>query len=65
MKHTKEQIEAMASSIMEHFIPKNPDETILTFHFTIPPSHNYKVKYEKDAKGVWNFIDFEPDKSLQ
>lgn len=63
-QHTKEQIEATANSIMKHFIPKNPDETSLSFHFTIPPSYNYKVNYEKDAKGEWNFVGFEPDNSL-
>lgn len=64
MKHTKEQVEAMANSIMKHFIPKDPNETTLSFHFTIPPSHNYKVNYERDVKGVWNFTDFEPDNAL-
>jgi hypothetical protein len=64
MKHSRAQIEATANSIMKHFIPKNPDETTLSFHFTIPPSYNYKVIYEKDAKGGWNFTDFEPDNAL-
>lgn len=63
-QHSKEQIEATANSIVHHFIPKNPDESTLSFHFTIPPSANYKVNYEKDAKGVWNFVDFEADKIL-
>lgn len=63
-QHTKEQVEATANSIMKHFIPKNPDETSLSFHFTIPPSYNYKVNYEKDAKGEWSFVGFEPDNSL-
>lgn len=60
--HTKEQIEATANSIVKHFIPKNLDEKILSFHFTIPPASNYKVNYEKNAKGEWIFISFEPDK---
>lgn len=59
--HAKEQIEATADSIMKHFIPKNPDENTLSFHFTIPPSSNYKVDYEKNAKGDWSFVGFEVD----
>lgn len=64
MKHTKEQVEATANSIMKHFIPKDPNETTLSFHFTIPPAYNYKVNYEKDAKGTWSLIGFESDNSL-
>lgn len=60
-QHSKEQIEATANSIVSHFIPKNVEETILNFHFTIPPASNYKVRYEKDAKGNWNFTSYETD----
>jgi hypothetical protein len=59
--HTKEQIAATANAIKDHFIPKNTDEKSFSFHFTIPPSSNYKVSYEKDTKGNWNFIGFEVD----
>ena len=62
-KHSKEQIEATADSIMNHFIPKNPEEKTLSFHFTIPPSSNYKVNYEKNTKGEWSFIGFEVDEN--
>ncbi|TKC13195.1 hypothetical protein FA048_06190 [Pedobacter polaris] len=62
-QHSKEQVEATANSIVNHFIPKNPEETKLSFHFTIPPSSNYKVSYEKDAKGSWNFVAYEMDES--
>lgn len=61
MKHSKEQVAATADAIVNHFIPKNPEETKLSFHFTIPPSSNYKVSYEKDAKGNWNFSSYESD----
>ena len=44
-QHSKEQIEATANSIMKHCIPKDPEETSLSFHFTIPPASNYKVSY--------------------
>ncbi|MFD0939218.1 hypothetical protein [Pedobacter boryungensis] len=60
-KHSKDQIEATANSIMQHFIPKDAAEQKLSFHFTIPPSSNYKVSYEKDAKGNWNFVAYEID----
>jgi len=60
-QHSKEQIEATANSIVSHFIPKNPDETKLSFHFTIPPYSNYKVSYERDSKGNWNFVAYELD----
>lgn len=60
-QHSKEQIEATANSILNHFIPKNAEETKLSFHFTIPPSSNYKVSYEKDAKGNWIFTSYEAD----
>lgn len=54
--HTKEQVEATANAIMQHFIPKDPDEKNMSFHFTIPPASNYKVFYEKNVKGVWIFL---------
>lgn len=60
-KHPKELIEATAGAIMEHFIPKNKDESVFSFHFTIPPSSNYKVDYERDQKGNWNLVSFEAD----
>jgi hypothetical protein len=59
--HSKEQIEATANAIMQHFIPKNAADKVFNFHFTIPPSSNYKVSYEKDAKGDWAFVGFEVD----
>ncbi|MGV3546455.1 MAG: hypothetical protein ACO1N4_05285 [Pedobacter sp.] len=62
-QHSKEQIEATANSIVNHFIPKNQEETTLSFHFTIPPSSNYKVSYEKDSKGNWNFVCYEADEA--
>ena len=60
-KHSKEQIEATADSIMQHFIPKNVAETQFSFHFTIPPSSNYRVSYEKNAKKVWILTGYEED----
>lgn len=62
-KHSKEQIEATANAIMKHFIPKNEDEKEFNFHFTIPPSSNYKVMYEKDAKQGWILRSYEADET--
>ena len=62
-KHTKEQIEATANAIMQHFIPKNSEEKHFNFHFTIPPSSNYKVSYEKTEKQGWVFVNYEVDES--
>ena len=64
MKHPKELIEATANAIMSNFIPKNPEEKQMSFHFTIPPSASYKVSYEKDVKGNWNFLGFEADDAV-
>lgn len=63
-KHSRAQVEATADSIMSHFIPKNADEKEMSFHFTIPPSSNYKVHYKKDEKDKWTFVDFEVDEKL-
>lgn len=58
-KPSKEQIEATANAIMQHFIPKDNTEKQFSFHFTIPPSSNYKVKYEKNEKQSWVLISYE------
>ena len=60
-KHSKEQIEATANAIMQHFIPKNEDEKEFSFHFTIPPASNYKVSYEKNEKRAWKLVSIEAD----
>lgn len=62
--HSKEQIEATANAIKDHFIPKNAGAKNFSFHFTIPPSSNYRVDYEKDAKGNWNLIAYEADSKV-
>lgn len=64
-QHPNELIEATANAIKDHFIPKNNEEKSFSFHFTIPPSSNYKVSYEKDAKGNWIFVSFEIDESRE
>ncbi|RZJ17848.1 MAG: hypothetical protein EON51_17620 [Acinetobacter sp.] len=64
-QHSKELIEATANAIKDHFIPKKADEKSFSFHFTIPPSSNYKASYEKDGKGSWVFVGFETDESKE
>ena len=61
MKHSKEQIEATANAIMQHFIPKNEAEVEFSFHFTIPPSSNYKVSYEKNDNQLLALVGYEAD----
>ncbi|MBC7617191.1 MAG: hypothetical protein H7202_14095 [Pedobacter sp.] len=63
MKHSKEQIEATANAIMQHFIPKNESEKEFSFHFTIPPSSNYKVRYELNNHRKWILVGYEADDS--
>ena len=60
---TKEQIEATANAIKDHFIPKNTDEKSFSFHFTIPPSSNYKVSYELNKQRNWVLVGYEADDS--
>lgn len=60
-KHPKEQVEATANAIKDHFIPKDLTETTFSFHFTIPPSSNYKAVYHKNDKGTWEFVSYEVD----
>lgn len=55
----KEQIQAIANTLLPSFIPKDKTETNLSFHFTLPPDSSYKVFFEKDAKAKWQFIRYE------
>ncbi|MBB6501395.1 hypothetical protein [Pedobacter cryoconitis] len=55
----KEQIEAIANTLLPSFIPKDNQETTLSFHFTLPPDNSYKVFFEKDSKAKWQFVRFE------
>lgn len=58
--HSEEQIKLIADTLLPGFIPKNPEEKELIFHFTLPPNKNYKVWYKKDIKKEWKFTGFEP-----
>jgi len=55
----KDQIEAIANTLLPSFIPKDVKETTLSFHFTLPPDSSYKVFFEKDAKANWQYLRFE------
>ena len=57
--HPKEQIEAIANTLLPSFTPKDVKETKLSFHFTLPPDFSYKVFYEKDASSKWQFKSYE------
>lgn len=45
----------VADTLLPGFLPKDPNEKILVFHFTLPPNENYKVNYLKTAKNEWVF----------
>lgn len=55
----KDQIQAIANTLLPSFIPKDPAETSLSFHFTLPPDSSYKVFFGKDAKSQWQFLRYE------
>lgn len=57
--HPEAQIKLIADTLLPGFIPKDPLENELTFHFTIPPDKSYKVLYQKNAKKEWVFIGSE------
>jgi len=53
-----EQVKIIADSLLSDFLPKYTSETELSFNFTVPPNHTYKVWYEKETTG-WKFKRFE------
>lgn len=55
----KDQIEAIANTLLSSFIPKDLSEKSLSFHFTLPPDSSYKVFFEKDAQAKWQFVRYE------
>jgi hypothetical protein len=52
--YTEEEIQRISGAILPQFIPKDPAQTELSFHFTLPPK-NFRVDYQKNAKGRWEF----------
>lgn len=60
--HSPEQIRAIADSLLPGFIPKDANENLLTFHFTLAPNKTYKVEYQKiliKGKAEWNFVAYQ------
>lgn len=53
-KLSDQQIQTIAESLLPSFIPKDPAEVELVFHFTAEGSH-YRVHFTKDGK-TWKFI---------
>ncbi|NQX40441.1 hypothetical protein SAMN05421820_105329 [Pedobacter steynii] len=57
--HTEAHIKMVADTLLPGFLPKDPNEKNLVFHFTLPPNENYKVSYLKTAKNEWVFSSSE------
>lgn len=55
----EEHIKMIAETLLPGFIPKDEEETELSFHFTVPPNQSFKVWYTKDKKSGWNFLRYE------
>lgn len=55
----EEQIKMIAETILPGFVPKEEEETELSFHFTVPPNQSFKVWYQKDKKMGWQFSRYE------
>ncbi|OCX52683.1 hypothetical protein BEL04_14650 [Mucilaginibacter sp. PPCGB 2223] len=52
----------IAGQLLPKFIPKNENETTLTFQFTVAPSSTYRVNYHKTqvkGKAVWQLVGCE------
>jgi len=56
-KHTPEQIQFIADSLMPGFVPKDESESTLTFAFTADTT-NYEVIYKKDSDSKWQFVSY-------
>ena len=54
-KHSPDQINYVADTLMPNFIPKDNAITDLSFAFTLD-GVNYEVVYQKDTKGDWQFV---------
>ncbi len=59
--HSEEQVKKVAAALLSSFLPKDQNETELTFHFTLPPNQSYKVWYKK-TKSDCAFVKYEEDK---
>jgi hypothetical protein len=56
----EEQVKMIAETLLPGFLPKDPAEAELSFHFTVPPNQSFKVWYGRNNKNTWDFKKFEP-----
>lgn len=57
-----DHITFLAEQLLPQFIPKDPEQTTLSFQFTMVPNTTYRVNYiKKQEKGktVWAFTGYE------
>lgn len=52
----EEKIKMIAQQLLPSFIPKDAKIGQLTFNFTVPPTANCEVKFERDKDGKWLFL---------
>ncbi|MBE9599690.1 hypothetical protein [Pedobacter sp. MC2016-24] len=52
----EDKIQLIANTLLSSFLPKDPEQKSLSFHFTLPPNQSYKVYYEQAANGEWTFL---------
>lgn len=56
-KHTADQVNYVADTLMPGFIPKDITVKDLSFAFTLD-GVNYEVVYQKSNKDEWQFISY-------
>jgi len=56
----EQQVKMIAETLLPGFLPKDPAEAELSFHFTVPPNQSFKVWYSKNNKNTWEYKKFEP-----
>jgi len=62
MANIPSHIELLAGQLLPRFIPKNENETTLSFQFTVAPNDTYRVTYAKTAvkgKMLWQLTGCE------
>ena len=54
-----EHVKYLAEQLLPQFLPKNDQQTTLTFQFTMVPAITYRVTFDKKTAGgknVWQLI---------
>ncbi|PYF70033.1 hypothetical protein [Pedobacter nutrimenti] len=54
----EEQIKMIADTLLPGFLPKEPVESEISFHFTVPPNQTFKVWYQKKGQ-AWIFQKYQ------